>query len=207
MKMDQPPESRTRELFFGQPRSVALLPVIGAVFIAFLVIGMAMPVLPLHVHQKLGLDTSVVGLVAGSQFAAAILSRVWAGRQSDTRGPKFAMIAGLTIAAASGGLYLLSLTAISRPAVSVMILLLGRLLLGIGESFIIIGGQSWALAILTLRNTSKAIALVGSAMFGAFAVGAPIGSALYAHFGFAGVAVITALLPLLTLLCFAALQA
>jgi MFS family permease len=32
-------------------------------------------------------------------------------------------------------------------------------------------------------------------------VGAPIGSALYARFGFAGVAVTTALLPLLTLLC------
>jgi quercetin dioxygenase-like cupin family protein len=29
-----------------------------------------MPVLPLHVHQGLGLGTFVVGLVAGSQFAA-----------------------------------------------------------------------------------------------------------------------------------------
>jgi len=28
-----------------------LLPIIGVVFIAFLVIGLAMPVLPLHVHQ------------------------------------------------------------------------------------------------------------------------------------------------------------
>ena len=207
MNMNEHYESHARNTSSAQARWAALLPIIGAVFAAFLVIGMAMPVLPLHVHEGLGLGTSVVGLVAGSQFAAAILSRVWAGRQSDTRGPKFAMIAGLTIAAASGGLYLLSLTAISRPAVSVMILLLGRLLLGIGESFIIIGGQSWALAILTLRNTSKAIALVGSAMFAAFAVGAPIGSALYSRFGFAGVAVTTALLPLLTLLCFAALQA
>ena len=207
MNMNEHYESHARNTSPAQARWAALLPISGAVFAAFLVIGMAMPVLPLHVHEGLGLGTSVVGLVAGSQFAAAILSRVWAGRQSDTRGPKFAMIAGLTIAAASGGLYLLSLTAISRPAVSVMILLLGRLLLGIGESFIIIGGQSWALAILTLRNTSKAIALVGSAMFAAFAVGAPIGSALYSRFGFAGVAVTTALLPLLTLLCFAALQA
>ena len=33
----------------------ALLPIIGAVFAAFLVIGMAMPVLPLHVHEGLGL--------------------------------------------------------------------------------------------------------------------------------------------------------
>jgi len=40
----------------------------------------------IDVHEELGLGTSLVGLVAGSQFAAAILSRVWAGRQSDTRG-------------------------------------------------------------------------------------------------------------------------
>jgi hypothetical protein len=48
----------------------------NTVFVAFLVIGMAMPVLPLHLHQGLGPGASVVGLVAGSQFAAAILSRV-----------------------------------------------------------------------------------------------------------------------------------
>lgn len=191
----------------GDARPAALLPVMGATFVAFLVTGMALPVLPLHVHQGLGFGTFVVGLVAGSQFAAAILSRVWAGRQSDTRGPKIAVIAGLAIAAASGGLYLLSLTATGRPAVSVTILLLGRALLGVGESFIITGGQSWALAILTSRNTSRAIAWIGSAMFAAFAVGAPIGSALYAHFGFAGVALATALLPLATLICVAPLHA
>jgi MFS family permease len=186
--------------------SAALLPIMGAVFVAFLVIGMAMPVLPLHVHHGLALGTSVVGLVAGSQFAAAILSRVWAGRRSDTRGAKSAMLAGLVIAAASGGLYLLSLSAVSQPIASVTILLVGRLLLGVGESFIIIGGQSWALAILTPGHTSKAIAWIGSAMFAAFAVGAPMGSALYARFGFAGIGVATALLPLLTLLVVAPLK-
>ena len=71
-----------------QPRSTAaVLPIMGAVFIAFLVIGIALPVLPLHVHQGLGLGTFLVGLVAGSQFAVAILSRAWAGRQADTRVP------------------------------------------------------------------------------------------------------------------------
>src|SRR5438093_12945251 len=48
-----------------------LLPIMAAVFIAFLVIGAALPVLPLHVHETLGLGTFLVGLVAGSQFAAA----------------------------------------------------------------------------------------------------------------------------------------
>jgi hypothetical protein len=39
----------------------------AAVFIAFIVIGLAIPVLPLHVHRGLGLGTFLVGLVAGSQ--------------------------------------------------------------------------------------------------------------------------------------------
>src|SRR5215472_10464478 len=191
-----------RSIPFSQRGSgTALLPIMAAVFVAFLVIGIAMPVLPLHVHQGLGLGTFLVGLVAGSQFAAAILSRVSAGRYADRRGPKHAVIAGLAIAAGAGMLYLLSLSTLTRPSISATILLLGRALLGVGESFIITGGQSWALAILTARNTSRALAWVGSAMFAAFAVGAPIGSALYARYGFGAIALATILLPLATLLC------
>jgi MFS family permease len=126
-----------------QRRSRKLLPVMAAVFIAFIVIGLAIPVLPLHVHESLGLGTFVVGLVAGSQFAAAILSRVWAGRDADARGAKHAVSAGLMIAAAAGLLYFLSLSFMTRPALSVTILLLGRGLLGVGESFIITGAQTW----------------------------------------------------------------
>src|SRR3954451_22674894 len=88
---------------------VTLMPIMGIVFIAFLVIGLGLPVLPLHVHQGLGLGTFVVGLVAGSQFAASLLSRVWAGHYSDTRGAKRGVVTGLLAAAASGLLYLLSL--------------------------------------------------------------------------------------------------
>ena len=183
--------------------TASLLPTMAAVFVAFLVIGMALPVLPLHVHQGLGLGTFLVGLVAGSQFGAAILSRVWAGRYADASGPKHAVIAGLTIAAAAGLLYLLSLAFVARPALSVAILLAGRALLGVGESFIITGAQLWGLAILTVENTSKVLAWIGSAMFGAFAAGAPIGTALYANYGFAGVAFATTLLPLATLLAVA----
>jgi MFS family permease len=177
----------------------ALLPIMGAVFIAFLVTGMALPVLPLHVHHGLGLSTFVVGLVAGTQFAAAILSRVWAGRTADASGAKRAVIAGLVIAAASGLFYLASLSFLGTPALSATVLLLGRALLGVGESFIITGGQSWGLALLGVGNTSKVLAWVGSAMFAAFAAGAPIGVALYAGYGFTGVALATTLVPLATL--------
>src|SRR5262245_43381897 len=186
--------------------SAALLPIMAAVFSAFVVIGIAIPVLPLHVHQGLGLGTFLVALVAGSQFAAAIASRGWAGRDADARGAKHAVIAGLLIAAAAGLLYFLSLSLITRPAMSVTILLLGRALLGVGESFIITGAQTWGLAVLGVQNTSKVLAWIGSAMFGAFAAGAPIGSVLYARYGFAGIALATTLLPLATLLPVARLR-
>src|SRR5436309_210394 len=111
-----------------------LLPIIALVFIAYLVIGIAMPVLPLHVHQGLGLSTFVVGLVAGSQFAASLLTRLWAGHHADSRGAKNTIILGLMLAAAAGLFYLLSLHFVRKPETSVTILLLGRAVLGGAES-------------------------------------------------------------------------
>src|SRR5205809_2904345 len=108
-----------------------LLPIMGLVFIAFLVIGLAMPVLPLHVHQGLGFGTFVVGLVAGSQFAASLVSRVWSGHFADNRGPKLTVILGLAAAMASGVIYEVSLAFVTMPAASVSILLGGRALLGV----------------------------------------------------------------------------
>ncbi|HEV2160224.1 arabinose transporter [Bradyrhizobium sp.] len=180
--------------------SAALLPIMAAVFLAFLVIGVAMPVLPLHVHDGLGFSTFVVGLVAGSQFAASLVSRPWAGHFSDRRGAKRAVIAGLVAAAASGLLYLLSLDFTEAPLASVTILLLGRGLLGAAESFIITAAVGWGLALVDSGNTGKVIAWVGSAMFAAFAIGAPAGAALYAAYGFAAIASATIAAPLLALL-------
>ena len=178
----------------------ALLPIMGAVFVAFLVIGLAMPVLPLHVHQGLGLGTFIVGLVAGSQFAAALFSRVWAGRHADSRGAKHAVITGLMLATAAGLLYLLSLLFERQPAVSVTILLIGRAVLGAGESFVITGAQTWGLVIAGPQNTGKVIAWMGTAMYAAFALGAPVGSALYGRLGFNAIALATTFMPLGALL-------
>src|SRR4051812_7697454 len=166
-----------REEHQSQPVA-ALLPIMGVVLVAFLVIGFAMPVLPLHVHFGLGLGTFMVGLVAGSQFAAALISRPWAGNYADRRGAKRALVTGLLLAAASGLLYLLSLF-IAPPLASAAVLLAGRLLLGGAESVIITGGVTWGLALAGSQNTGRVIAWVGAAMFAAFAIGAPIGSALY----------------------------
>src|SRR5256885_15346339 len=184
----------------AQASVTALLPIMGSVFISFLIIRVAMPALPLHVHQGLGLSTFVVGLVAGSQFAASLVSRVWAGRHADSRGAKHTVVVGLVAAAAAGLLYLLSLRFVSTPATSVTILLLGRALLGAGESFIITGAQSWGLTLAGPQNTGKVLAWMGTAMYAAFALGAPARTTLYASYGFAAIALATTLLPLATLM-------
>jgi MFS family permease len=176
-----------------------LAPLMAVVFAAFVVIGMALPVLPLHVHDGLGFGAVMVGLVAGSQFATALFSRVWSGRTCDVQGPKRAVMIGLVAATMAGLLYLLSFAFADRPVLSVAILLAGRAVLGGAESFIITGATVWGLARVGAQNAGKVIAWMGTAMFAAFAGGAPLGVALYSRGGFAAVAAATALAPLATM--------
>jgi len=86
-------ESTTRPAFQARRLVPALLPIVAVVFVAFLVTGLALPALPLHVHGDLHLGAFVVGLVAGAQFAASLLSRLWSGWFADTRGAKRATAA------------------------------------------------------------------------------------------------------------------
>src|SRR5208337_1587100 len=183
----------------------ALLPLMAAVFVVFLVTGIALPALPLHVHQRLGLGAFAVGLVAGSQFAASLVSRVWSGAYSDARGAKRAVVAGLAMAAGAGLLYLVSLRFVGAPRVSAAILVAGRGLLGGGESFVIVGTQSWGLRLVGPKHTGKVMAWLGMAMYAAFAAGAPLGSALFASYGFLAIALATALVPVATLAAIAPL--
>jgi MFS family permease len=196
-----------QEIVDPHPFTAPLLPIMGVVFVGFLVVGVAMPVLPLYVHDGLGFGPFVVGLVAGSQFAASLISRPWAGNYSDGRGAKRAVVLGLLAASASGLLYLCSLLIRHDPEASVAVLLLGRAVLGGAESFIITAAVSWGLAIVDRRNTGKVIAWIGSAMFAAFAIGAPVGSALCAGYGIVAIALVTALAPLATLALIAPLPA
>jgi MFS family permease len=128
----------------------------------------------------------------------SLVPRPWAGNFSDSRGAKRGVVAGLIAAALSGLLYLLSLAFVSAPKISVTILLLGRGLLVGAESFIT-AAVSWGLALVDTRSAGKVIAWVGMAMFAAFAIGAPAGSALYAAYGFAVISLATTLAPLAVL--------
>ena len=176
-----------------------LLPITLAVFVGFLAIGLPLPVLPLHVHDTLGMNALVVGIVIGSQFAAALLSRAWAGTLADARGAKRAVVAGFVVAAFSGIAFLVSLAFSGEPAASMGVLLAGRVLLGCAESLVVTGALSWGVGLAGPQNAGKVMAWIGIAMYGAYAFGAPAGVAVYGRWQFAGIAVATTLIPLAAL--------
>ena len=179
---------------------VELLPLMAIVLVAFLVIGAALPVLPLFVRDILGFGPTMVGVVAGCQFAAALIARIWSGQAADRKGAKWAVMAGLAGAALAGLLYLCAFGLLGLPRVSIAILLAGRAVLGGAESFIITGATTWGLARAGAHNAGKVIAWMGTAMFAAFAAGAPIGTSIYEKGGFGAVSFGTMIAPLITLI-------
>lgn len=184
-----------------------LLPLTLTVFIGFLTIGLQLPVLPLHLHDTLGMGSLVIGLVVGAQFAAALLSRAWAGNYADMRGGKRAVMAGLVTAAVSALVYLLSVAFVATPVLSVWLLLVGRVLLAVGESLVVTGALGWGIGLAGPQHAGKVMAWNGIAMYGAFALGAPLGVALNSGWGFMGIVVASMFIPLLALAVVAGVRA
>lgn len=185
----------------GAARSVfsRTLPLTLAVFVGFFMIGLPMPVLPLYVDGTLAMGALAVGVVAGLQFAAALLSRAAAGAVADRRGPKRAVTVGLLLGCAAGLLYLLASGLADHPGSAFAALLAGRALMGCAESLIVTGALSWGVALVGPQNAGRVMAWVGVAIYAAFALGAPAGMRLYDATGLAGIAAATVLIPWLAL--------
>lgn len=175
-----------------------LAPLCVMVFAEFLAMGLPLPILPVRVHETLGFGSFVVGLVIGAQSWATLLTRHGAGTRSDQRGPRSTATLGLALSVFAGLTYALS-AAVPNPSASLAVLLVGRGLLGLGESLVITGALSWGVALAGRERSGVVMAWVGIAVYGALAVGAPLGSALDARAGFVAMALAAALAPLLGL--------
>lgn len=184
-----------------QTRTLALklLPSLITVGAVFLVTGASLATLPLYVHAQLGFGAGVVGAVAGAQFVSALLSRLWAGRMTDRRGPKHTMLVGLALVIVAGVFYGGSTALSGQPIQALALLFVGRALLGGGESFVITAGQSWGLLTAGPQSAALVIGWAGTALYIGLAAGGPMGGVVAEAWGFAGIAAITVALPVLTL--------
>lgn len=165
-----------------------LLPFMLTVFVGFLAMGMALPIVPRHVHDVLRQGTLVVGVVMGSQYLASVFARMGAGAVADGRGPKKAALLGLLAGCGVGVLYLASAAATNVPPLALALVVGARLLTGVAEAFVITSTMAWGLARVGPEHAGKVFGWMGVALFGGFAVGAPLGTEVYARFGFEGVA-------------------
>lgn len=185
------------QLDANQDISGTLVPMVLLVFLGFLAVGAPLSALSLYVHDQLGFSAVTVGLVLAAQSLATIFTRHRAGVISDQYGPKRAVLLGLPLAALSGIIYVGSALLPASHAGSLAILLLGRLVLGFGESLFITGALSWGIGRLGMANTGKVISWLGIAMYAAMGLGAPLGLAVQTTYGFAVVGALAAAAPVL----------
>jgi MFS family permease len=179
-------------------RQVVLLT--GPLFLSYLAVAMSLPAVPVYVVQGLGFNNAVGGLAVGIAFLSTILTRGHAGARVDRLGGKVCMQRGLILYAAAGLICLLA----GWPRLSVAgdytVLIVGRLLLGLGESLALVGMISWAIGLMGPARSGKVMSLVGMSMYGAFAVGGPLGLALLHRVGFSGLMGVCTVAPLLGLI-------
>src|ERR1700728_4464875 len=132
--------STTTIVTAGQPNATPThlarpaLAVISALFCGYLAVGLPLPVIPLFIHEKLGFSNLIVGLVIGVQFLATVLTRGYAGRLTDQHGGKRSALQGAVVCALGGLLYVIAAMPGLSPALSLGIVVAGRLAAGVGES-------------------------------------------------------------------------
>ncbi|WP_109125199.1 MFS transporter [Dyella sp. C11] len=168
----------------GSSLTLRIVQIVLFTFLAYLVIGMQLAVLPPFVHDDLGFGAVLAGLVISTQYVATLLSRGFAGRTSDTAGPKRSALIGLMACAASGALMMVAALLREWPTASVGVMLVARLALGMGESCVATGCIMWGIGRVGAEHTAKVISWNGIATYGALAVGAPLGVVLNGAAGF-----------------------
>lgn len=184
----------------GLPLTLRIVQIVSFTFLAYLVIGLQLAVLPPFVHDDLGFGAVLAGLVISTQYVATLLSRGFAGRTSDTAGPKRAALIGMLACGVSGLLLMMAALLRPWPISSLSILLLARLALGMGESCVATGCIMWGIGRVGSEHTAKVISWNGIATYGALAVGAPLGVLLATASGFVSIGAAGAALMVVALL-------
>jgi MFS family permease len=177
------------------------------IFVCYFTIGLQLAAVPGFVHWQLGYNAVLAGLAISVQYVATLASRPLAGRMGDVVGAKQTTRSGLLVCAASGLVLVVSACLERNPLASLCVLLLSRLTLGVGESWVATGATIWGIGRVGEASTAQVISWSGIASYGALAVGAPMGVWLANSCGVGAIGVVSVVAALAGLLWAAAVGA
>lgn len=192
--MPEQPAAETPQSAFRLNQRI--LSVVVFNFASYLTIGLPLAVLPGYVHDVMGYSAFWAGLVISLQYLSTLLSRPHAGHYADVWGPKKVVVFGLGGCLLSGVCYALAAVSAGWPLVSLALLCIGRLALGIGQSFAGTGSTLWGVGVVGSAHIGRVISWNGICTYGAMALGAPLGALIY-HLG--GILLLAGVIMLITL--------
>jgi MFS family permease len=175
-----------------------------ALFLTYLSVAMALPVVSVFVNEVLKLSNWLGGGAVGIAFVSTILSRKYAGDFADEKSSKKCFMFGFFSYIVAALICMVASISVLSVSVAFVILIAGRLLLGIGESMATVGFMSWHLSRLGSVHSGRILSICGIAIYGAFALGGPLGLTLYKYFGFASVMLASSILPIIGVVMFLA---
>ena len=162
-------------------------------FISYLSVGLPLAVLPPYVHLRMGYSAALAGLVISVQYLATFVSRPWTGHICDRSGAKKSVLLGLSMIAISGMVLIAAALLHAIPWLSLSVLVLSRLLLGIGESLGATGATLWGILSMGPSSTGRVLTFNGISSYGGIALGAPVGVALNLQWGLPSIGLVITL--------------
>ena len=140
-------------------------------------LGVSLGLLPIYLTHELGFSPLIVSGVVGVESASTLVSRLPAGRFSDRHGPKCGMLWGLGLTSISGAICLLAIILASStgPVTALLLILISRIVMGIGESLVFTCSGTWPIALIGRENAGKVMSMVGIGMFIGLAAGNGVG--------------------------------
>jgi MFS family permease len=159
--------------------------------LAYFALGIVVPVLPLYMRGELHAGNISVGVVMASYAITTLCGRPLGGLWGDR--------AGYRRPAAVGAVLIFTGTLGYSLLPSVAWLLLCRLLVGLGEGLSQAACITWAVSLAPARARAAILSYTGVSGWAGVALGALVGDATAARFGYFGTFVSGALAPLLGL--------
>ena len=163
----------------------------------FTALGTLLPTLPRHIADDLGGGGFAIGLSVGIFSVGAAVLRPWAGRLGDRKGRRILVVGGSLIVAASVASYGL--------AHSVPVLIVLRILTGVGEAAVFVGAATAVQDLAPPHRRGEAASYFSVALYAGLALGPTLGERVARSHGYqaawfcsAGLAVIAALFGLST---------